>query len=586
MRKITFFLVVLIFGVFSLQLNFAQGDQPSGQNFQFDVPANIQSLQQQIKLAEDSGDMTTYNLLRNKIIEAWKITNPEVAKFYNTVPNDGLNQTSDGAPVGSIKSFKDEFSDEEFESSNDSPTWSFDKQVMSGKALDISMDVSNEGHIYLAVAGGFDGASTADSILIYKSTDGGQNWSSWSLITASTRTFDQIELMCLDLGTTDNYILVFFKFNDGWFRVGRKNMDGTGSWQYYTIVGSGVQDFAVGRDNSVNKRVVCVYDSSTYISSVRCEPNSYGSVWQDKAPLGSAVLGKDVDLAYGWNGAVYATFNGLNSGNLYVQENTNYSDPANWQSRTTVVSGSTDTTRRAEIIASRENQPNNFVTVVFEKQVGSTYDLYAINRDSGNWDSNISGWVLPSENKWPSLYIKRINNSKDFRAAFEQSGELNVTPRVIKYKGYNGTSWSQSTQISDLTDVTGLQKPEVADIDGSTPIIAYVGSNYYGVYFDNASWVTDVTPENLFPESYSLQQNYPNPFNPNTKISFSIPEQTIVKLKIFNSIGQEVAALLNTELAAGNHTVDFNAASLSSGVYFYRIETPNFTSTKKMILMK
>jgi hypothetical protein len=100
--------------------------------------------------------------------------------------------------------------------------------------------------------------------------------------------------------------------------------------------------------------------------------------------------------------------------------------------------------------------------------------------------------------------------------------------------------------------------------------------------------VTFIEEENNFtqPKDFLLQQNYPNPFNPSTTIKFSIPEKTNVTLKIFNSIGQEVASLLNGQMAAGNHSVDFNASKLSSGVYFYRIDSPSFTSTKKMILIK
>ena len=88
------------------------------------------------------------------------------------------------------------------------------------------------------------------------------------------------------------------------------------------------------------------------------------------------------------------------------------------------------------------------------------------------------------------------------------------------------------------------------------------------------------------PSNYVLNNNYPNPFNPSTVISFSIPEASHVKLSVYNILGQKVAQLMNKNLTAGNYKVDFNAAHLSSGVYLYRLETNNFTSTKKMILTK
>ena len=74
--------------------------------------------------------------------------------------------------------------------------------------------------------------------------------------------------------------------------------------------------------------------------------------------------------------------------------------------------------------------------------------------------------------------------------------------------------------------------------------------------------------------------------NPSTKIQFSIPENAFVTLKVYNSLGQEIRTLVNSNLNRGNHQVVFNAANLSSGVYFYRVEAGNFSSIKKMILMK
>jgi hypothetical protein len=91
---------------------------------------------------------------------------------------------------------------------------------------------------------------------------------------------------------------------------------------------------------------------------------------------------------------------------------------------------------------------------------------------------------------------------------------------------------------------------------------------------------------NLVPQVYSLNQNYPNPFNPVTNIKFSIPVAGNVKLVIFDILGREVKTLLNDVKPAGNYVVDFNAAELSSGAYFYRLESGNFVETKKMLLVK
>lgn len=86
--------------------------------------------------------------------------------------------------------------------------------------------------------------------------------------------------------------------------------------------------------------------------------------------------------------------------------------------------------------------------------------------------------------------------------------------------------------------------------------------------------------------SFSLEQNYPNPFNPSTTIGFVLQERTNVKLTLLNSIGEELAVLVNEEKDKGYHKINLNAYNLPSGVYMYRIQAGNFVDTKKMLLMK
>ena len=88
------------------------------------------------------------------------------------------------------------------------------------------------------------------------------------------------------------------------------------------------------------------------------------------------------------------------------------------------------------------------------------------------------------------------------------------------------------------------------------------------------------------PGEFSLAQNYPNPFNPNTVISYQLPENSEVSLKVFDMLGREVATLVDGRMSAGTHQVSFNASNLASGMYVYRLVAGDFTSTKTMILIK
>ncbi len=105
------------------------------------------------------------------------------------------------------------------------------------------------------------------------------------------------------------------------------------------------------------------------------------------------------------------------------------------------------------------------------------------------------------------------------------------------------------------------------------------------------NWVNDLTvgvsevPAPL-PREYMLTQNFPNPFNPSTEFRFTIPNTEAVKVSVYNTLGQEVENLIDEVMTAGTYDVRFDASELASGTYFYRLETPNFQSVKKMVLIK
>jgi hypothetical protein len=101
-----------------------------------------------------------------------------------------------------------------------------------------------------------------------------------------------------------------------------------------------------------------------------------------------------------------------------------------------------------------------------------------------------------------------------------------------------------------------------------------------------ASGLTGISLSAEIPAEYKLEQNYPNPFNPSTVISFSIPKEENVSLKVFNAAGMEMRTLVNGSLRVGEHSFRFDATGLSSGVYFYSLSTRGFSQTKKMILVK
>ena len=117
------------------------------------------------------------------------------------------------------------------------------------------------------------------------------------------------------------------------------------------------------------------------------------------------------------------------------------------------------------------------------------------------------------------------------------------------------------------------------------------GSAKYSLFFDDVEILghgspTSISQNESLPKQFKVWQNFPNPFNPSTTIKFALHKPEIVKIEIYNIIGQKVETLLNKSMSAGYHEVEFNGENLISGVYIYNIEAGDFHAQKKMILMK
>ncbi len=165
--------------------------------------------------------------------------------------------------------------------------------------------------------------------------------------------------------------------------------------------------------------------------------------------------------------------------------------------------------------------------------------------------------------------------------------------------GIAETNLSEFIDIKDnLINVSSIEKSSEKEVEIEFDVLTdapinkldtlhFVLSNVKG-----ESWSKEIILEYTPPKEFVLNQNYPNPFNPTTTIKYSIPEiatlnaTTVVSLKIYDILGQEVATLVNKNQKAGNYEVVFNASNLTSGTYFYRITAGDFSKTMKLILLK
>jgi photosystem II stability/assembly factor-like uncharacterized protein len=291
----------------------------------------------------------------------------------------------------------------------------------------------------------------------------------------------------------------------------------------------------------VNDSVFCIYSGNSKYYKISTD---YGSTWRDIA-MGT----------YDVSSGIAAT----NDTTLYLL--LGYDEPGNCLVRTTDFGVTLDTIKKFD--------NNSLLNPSFFHFINDQY--FSISSHFGDGDESMlttdggETW-LEFDEQFYTIYfdttgfflafeLESIHYSPDFGVnrfvTREPDQELYRFCRISEHKG----------QIYAISTYKGLFKLDIIT----------------GIDDDN-------TEEH--PVDYHLSQNYPNPFNPATTITFSLPERTDVRLSVFNVLGEEVSQLFNGTMEGGSHEVRFDAADLPSGIYFYQLNAGEFTSTKKMLLLK
>ena len=204
--------------------------------------------------------------------------------------------------------------------------------------------------------------------------------------------------------------------------------------------------------------------------------------------------------------------------------------------------------------------------------------IYAATQ-GGIWSSSDNGtnWInlntaLTNVNLW-ALHLRNSN-------IFVGSGNDVTNHSKIYLSNNDGSSWSDIS--SGLQ--TNLSFSEITTNSTHAFVMIFQTGAVYRRPLSELIGIQPISSE--VPKQFSISQNYPNPFNPVTNINFDVKSKGLVKLAVFNSIGQEVAIILNQELSPGTYKANWNAANYPSGVYYYKLESGSFTETKKMVLIK
>ena len=279
----------------------------------------------------------------------------------------------------------------------------------------------------------------------------------------------------------------------------------------------------------------------------------------------------------------------------------------------------------------------------------SRWSLWKTNNGGASWDStglylkasgNEFGWnnslYINGSNIWFGTNNSRIYYSSDEGAEWNAqatpllniyglsfSGNIGIAGGStsagdggISISTDNGTTWTPgpfrgsgaancATQGNDflyttftgaiyLSNNSGISFQEADSVSGSEYYnvkIAKTGNSVWacgvgGIIRKGIINLTAINDMKSVVQRFSLEQNYPNPFNPSTSIKYNIARPGLVKIDVYNTLGQRVKELVNEIKASGSYNISFNSSSISSGIYFYKIETPQFSQVKKMIVLK
>jgi hypothetical protein len=222
-------------------------------------------------------------------------------------------------------------------------------------------------------------------------------------------------------------------------------------------------------------------------------------------------------------------------------------------------------------------QQNNYINVEVKTVTPVIKDAATANQ-MALW--NASMWGVPN------ILANTITQSGYIFGDFDPA-------TIPGYETEDGAGITKFTDLNENFAQTGTVK--VSSIDGF-PIGALHWTNdidsynsaiaYAGVRIISSPPLGVENNSSGLPLNYELSQNYPNPFNPTTNIDFTLAKAFDVKLSVFNMLGQKVAILVDNPMKAGQHSIVFDARKLSSGVYFYRLDTGGFLLVKKMMFLK
>ncbi len=482
--------------------------------------------------------------------------------------------------------------------------WGTDVLVhQANRIYGFGMDQGDKDTLLLVVS---DSSTTnsQDTLHVYRSTDNGQNWNHVKHMVGDP----DVRFGKADIITAkgdSNFTFLFYVYATAlWCDRFPYNLSGGRIAMGISAGYENVRDFSVCQDLYSDYSLYVVYQTDQD-SVIFKTSGDYGKTWTQRENLTETtpIVSKP---SIAWSQGAYLVVAGKTSdGKIYVIRNDDYGSSADWKDGQYPYPGGLVDCDNPVVAGSHTSPADSAIFWLFYQRYVALlvparwvlqfhYSTDACSTWSSLWspnDTSTGNRVLPS------LHVLKENDVSDITLAYFYEG---TSPHQIRYIYLENAQssphnfWASYSGVNDYDPVAlPHQKAYTIRTTGNSIVsaILYVDSSG-GLYFDASSFtaVEDEVEDKPI-RRFSLDQNYPNPFNPTTKIEFVLSKSGQVRIDIFNILGEKVKTLMDQHLKAGRQLVEWDGKDesgeeVASGVYFYRLQTKDFTQTKKMVLMR
>lgn len=472
----------------------------------------------------------------------------------------------------------------------------------------IDMKQGKDGNIYVAVNRA-PVSGTNGRIDVYRSSNGGATWIATNSVTTTTAYYGTVSLLVERNGASNDSVRIVVFYSRS---TTDNNDNATMNYATWRRDGSGWYTAQIaappaGMEYSFTSGVSdgAFYDGATWLGVMCTESNNAGTV------VNNFRYYRSVDWAMNWTGVTISTSfddfypsaefrpaTGPSTDSVWIAVERRLSatqyevrvirtpwSPTASSNTYFVTSGGGSVRYQKPALTIKQNRSTDSVMYTVTKDGVSLYG-FTVN-GGGSWVNDASlGGTGNGNNKSFTWCASGTSGPDPFMGIWVSNDGDSINVRVGGVLGSLGATLFKRNSNGASTSVAPTSIVYTSS-GNNRAAFSYAGFGPTNIYANQEGLLTGI--QNVgseTPVSYKLEQNYPNPFNPVTNIKFSVPNAANVKLVIYDMLGKEVATLVNQQMNTGTYNVDFDAAALSSGVYFYKLTAGDFTAIKKMMLVK